>query len=41
VRILNLRVGDATIDLLLERHEFDVGIRVLRRTGDVQVVAVK
>lgn len=41
VRILNLRVGDATIDLLLERHEFDVGIRVLRRSGDVQVVAVK
>ncbi len=41
VRILNLRVGDATIDLHLERHPFDVGIQVLRRTGDVQVVAVK
>jgi glycogen debranching enzyme len=41
VRILNLRVGDATLDLLLERHPFDVGIQVLRRSGDVQIVAVK
>jgi glycogen debranching enzyme len=41
VRILNLRVGDATVDLHLERHPFDVGIQVLRRTGDVQIVAVK
>ena len=41
VRITNLRVGDASIDLLLERHELDVGIRVLRRSGDVQIVAIK
>ena len=41
VRILNLRVGEATVDLHLERHPFDVGIQVLRRTGDVQIVAVK
>jgi glycogen debranching enzyme len=41
VRILNLRVGDASVDLLIERHEFDVGIRVLRRSGDVEIIAVK
>src|SRR5688500_11836728 len=41
VRILNLRVGDASVDLLLERHEFDVAIRVLRRSGDVEIIAVK
>jgi hypothetical protein len=41
VRISNFCVGDASIDLLLERHEFDVGIQVLRRSGDVRIVAVK
>jgi glycogen debranching enzyme len=41
VRILNLRVADATVDLLLERHEFDVAIRVLQRSGDVEIIAVK
>ena len=41
VRITNLRVGEASIDLLLERHELDVGIRVLRRSGDLQVVVYK
>jgi glycogen debranching enzyme len=41
LRILNLRVGEARIDLLLTRQEHDVGIAVLRRDGDVEVVAVK
>ncbi len=41
VRILNLRVLDVTIDLLLERHHADVGITVLRRDGDVQIVSVR
>ena len=41
VRILNLRVGEASVDLLLERHEFDVAIRVLRRSGEVEIIAVK
>ena len=41
VKISNLRVGDATVDLLLERHEFDVGIQVLRRSGDVKITSVK
>ncbi len=41
VRIMNLRVADASVDLLLRRHPHDVGITVLRREGDVEVVAVK
>ena len=41
VRINRLRVGRVSLDLLLERHEHDVGITVLRRTGDVQIVVVK
>jgi glycogen debranching enzyme len=41
VRVLNLRVQDVTIDLRLERHHDDVAITVLRREGDVQVVAIK
>ena len=41
VRINRMRVGRVSLDLLLERHEHDVGITVLRRTGDVQIVAVK
>ncbi|HSL20203.1 MAG TPA: amylo-alpha-1,6-glucosidase [Vicinamibacterales bacterium] len=41
LQITNLQVGDAVIDLLFERHPHDVGVRVLRRTGDVEIVAVK
>ena len=41
VRILDLRVADARVDLLLTRHAHDVGITVLRRDGDVEIVAVK
>ena len=41
VRIDNLRIGEAAVDLLLERHDVDVGIQVLRRTGDVQVMSMK
>jgi glycogen debranching enzyme len=41
VRILNLKVGEAAIDLLLQRHGHDVGINVLRREGQVEVHMVK
>ena len=41
VKISNLQVGEANVDLLLERHPYDVGIQVLRRSGDVRIVAVK
>jgi glycogen debranching enzyme len=37
----NLAVGDATLDLRLERHPHDVGVTVLRREGDLEIVAIK
>jgi glycogen debranching enzyme len=41
VRIHDLRVGEAHVDLLLTRHPHDVGITVLQRRGDVEIVALK
>jgi len=41
LRIAGLRVGDATVDLLLTRQAMDVGVHVLRREGSVDVVVQK
>jgi glycogen debranching enzyme len=42
VSIRDLKVGDASVDLLLTRHdEGDVGVNVLRRNGDLEVVVLK
>jgi glycogen debranching enzyme len=41
VRLLGLRVGEASVDLLVTRHPEDVGVNVLRRTGPVEVVVIK
>jgi glycogen debranching enzyme len=41
LRIVNLRVGDASVDLLLTQHAHDVGITVQRREGQLEVVAMK
>lgn len=41
IRIGNLRVGGAVVDLRLERHRADVSINVLRREGDVEIAVVK
>jgi glycogen debranching enzyme len=38
LRIHNLAVAGATVDLLLIRHEHDVGVTVLRRDGDVRII---
>lgn len=37
VAISNLRVGEAVVDLVLERHAGDVGVKVVRKQGDVEV----
>ncbi|HYV35587.1 MAG TPA: amylo-alpha-1,6-glucosidase [Gemmataceae bacterium] len=37
VQIRNLRVGDASVDLLLQRHTYDVGVNVLRKQGKLSV----
>jgi len=41
LRIHNLEVAGAVVDLLLARHEHDVGVNVLRREGDVEVLVAK
>jgi glycogen debranching enzyme len=41
LRIHHLEVAGATVDLLLVRHEQDVGVNVLRCDGDVQILVVK
>jgi glycogen debranching enzyme len=41
IRLSNLTVGDASVDLLLTRHRHDVGINVLDRRGDVEILSTK
>ncbi len=41
LEINDLRIGDASLDLLLLRHGADVGINVTRKVGDVRVLMVK
>ena len=41
IRIINLSVGRASIDLLLTRHTYDVGVTVLRREGNLTIIAEK
>jgi hypothetical protein len=41
VTLQNLRVGAGTVDIALYRHEQDVGINVLRREGEIEVVVTK
>src|SRR3984957_16384931 len=38
LRIHNLEVAGAAVDLLLVRHEQDVGVNVLRREGNVEIL---
>jgi glycogen debranching enzyme len=41
LRIHNLEVAGATVDLLLVHHEHDVGLTVLHREGEVEIMVVK
>jgi glycogen debranching enzyme len=41
LRIHNLEVAGASVDLLLVRHDEDVGVNVLRREGEVGITVVK
>ncbi|MGO8915930.1 MAG: glycogen debranching N-terminal domain-containing protein [Stellaceae bacterium] len=38
LRLSNLRLGDAAVDLLLERREEDVALHVTRRDGEVEIL---
>lgn len=41
IRVTGLRVGDGTVDLLITRYEEDVGVRLMRRVGEVELVVLK
>ncbi len=41
LRIHNLEVAGATVDLLFVRHEHDLGVNVLRRDGAVQILVIE
>src|SRR5438445_1227048 len=41
VVIRNLKIADAVVDLRFERHHGSVGVEILRREGEVEVMAVK
>ncbi|HEX5071541.1 MAG TPA: amylo-alpha-1,6-glucosidase [Vicinamibacterales bacterium] len=41
IRIERLRVGETTLDLLIERHKYDVSVRALTHPDDVEIVLVK
>ncbi len=41
VTLRNLQIGEASLDLVLHRHESDVGVHLERREGAVEVVVVK
>ena len=41
IEIRNLKIGNAEVDLLLERHAQNVGINILRQEGQVEVVVTK
>jgi glycogen debranching enzyme len=41
LRIINLSVGRASVDLLLTRHAYDVSVTVLRREGELEILAAK
>jgi len=41
VTLKNLKVGSSSIDISLIRHAQDVGVNVMRKDGDIEVVASK
>jgi len=41
LRLTDLAIGDARIDIRLERHQHDTGVTVLRREGRVEIVTVE
>jgi len=41
VEVRNLRIRDSVIDIAFERYAETVGVNVLRRSGDVEILALK
>jgi glycogen debranching enzyme len=41
VRVTNLPIRDGSIDLLFERHAHDVGVTILRKDADIELMILK
>ncbi|HEX7363309.1 MAG TPA: amylo-alpha-1,6-glucosidase [Bryobacteraceae bacterium] len=41
VRVRNLRIGRASVDLAFERRAETVGLDILRRDGDVEIISIR
>jgi glycogen debranching enzyme len=41
LELLNLNVGNGSVDILLDRHPHDVGVKVLRRDPGIEIVSIK
>jgi glycogen debranching enzyme len=41
IEIKNLRIGEAIVDLSVERYATDVGVTILRREGRIEIVVTK
>ena len=41
VRIRNIKIGNATVDLGFERRTETVAIEILRRNGDVEIITTQ
>jgi hypothetical protein len=41
IQIRNLKVGNGSVDLSCERFADSVSVNILRRSGDVEIVAVR
>lgn len=41
VRIDNLQIGDARLDLAIQRHATTVGVNVVKREGKVDIISIK
>jgi glycogen debranching enzyme len=40
IRIRNLNVGNATVDLVCERYADSVSVNILRRSGEIEIVSI-
>ena len=41
IRIRNLRVGESSVDLVFHRNAETVGVDILRRSGDIEIIALQ
>jgi glycogen debranching enzyme len=41
VGLSGLRIKDAEVDLILRRYRYNVGVEIVRKTGDIEVLVIK